>query len=132
MNITKIDNLNKLKYFSPNKVDKGNEFKQILDQKVSEVKETSLQINSDIRTDILEQGNKIVDLLDDYARELTNPLRTLKDIKPLVENSEREINIIETRVVDKGHNDEELERLVKALAVTANVAVLKFHRGDYI
>jgi len=40
--------------------------------------------------------------------------------------------LIEAEAADKVHQDQELEKFVQDLAVTANVAALKFHRGDYI
>ena len=71
-------------------------------------------------------------MLDDYVRELTDPVKTLKDIEPLVESIRKEVNSIEAEAAEKGYNDNELERIIKDVTITANVAMFKFHRGDYI
>jgi hypothetical protein len=39
---------------------------------------------------------------------------------------------MESEAVNKVQNDKALDSLVKDLAVTAKVAMYKFHRGDYI
>jgi len=78
------------------------------------------------------QSDKILHMLDDYARELTDPAKTLKDIEPLVESIRKEVNSIEAEAAEKVYNDNELESIIKDLAITANVAIFKFHRGDYV
>lgn len=132
MNVNKIDNFHKTESISPNKIDKGNEFKQVLNRKISEIKEPDQQIHVATKAEILEQSNKITNLLDDYARELADPSKTLKDVEPLIENIEKEVDIIESKISGGEHNDDELGGLVEALTVTANVAAFKFHRGDYV
>ena len=132
MDIVKIGNFHKINSFSSGKIDKGSEFKQVLDQKISETPGPSQNINIGVKTDIVEQGDKIINLLDEYARELADPLRTLKDIEPLIKDIEKEIDFIESKIAKKAHNDDELEDIVQSLTVTANAAVFKFHRGDYI
>ena len=132
MDIVKIGNLHKINSFSSGKIDKGSEFKQVLDQKISETSGPSKNINIGIKNDIVEQGDKIMNLLDEYARELADPLRTLKDIEPLIKDIEKEIDFIESKIAKRAHNDDGLEGIVQSLAVTANAAVFKFYRGDYI
>jgi hypothetical protein len=39
---------------------------------------------------------------------------------------------MESEAANKSHDDKALDRLVNDLAVTAKVALYKFHRGDYI
>jgi hypothetical protein len=132
MDIYKIGDFHQTKSISSNKIDNGNGFKQVLDQKLFEVKEPDQPIYAGIKNEILEQGDKITSLLDDYAKELADPSKTLKDIEPLIENIEKEVDIIESKVAGEVRNDDEFEGLVKALTVTANVAAFKFRRGDYI
>ena len=64
-----------------------------------------------------------------FSRELSDPRKTLKDLKPLVDNIEKEVNTFKMEAADKGH---ELDGLVQDLAVIANVALIKFHRGDLV
>jgi len=132
MNIHEIDNLYQAKSLSSQKTNKDNKFKQIFNQKLTEIHSTTPQTSLDCKRDVLNQSDKILHLLDDYARELTDPAKTLKDIEPLVESIRKEVNSIEAEAAEKVYNDNELERIIKDLTITANVAISKFHRGDYV
>ena len=133
MDIHELNNLSQVKAPSSKKVNnKDSGFKQIFDQKVADIHAVTSQIPLDCKKDVLGQSDKILHLLDDYARELTDPTKSLKDIEPLVENIRKEVSLIEDEAAMKIKNDSELERIIKDLAITANVALSKFHRGDYI
>jgi hypothetical protein len=132
MDINEVSNVYDGKLASPKKVKKGNGFTEILEQRLAEINPANPQTPRGINLDTLKQGNKVLNLLDDYARQLADPRKTLKDIEPLVESIKQEVGIIESEVSHKLHNDKHLEKLIKDLAVTANVAMFKFHRGDYI
>ena len=131
MDINKIDNSFLAKLSSTAKVD-DNQFKQIFDKKLDELHTTPSLSSVDSKSDVIVQSEKILDLLDNYAGELADPSRTLKDIRPLVDSIEKEVTLMESEAANKVQNDETLDRLVKDLAVTAKVAMYKFHRGDYI
>ena len=81
---------------------------------------------------IIDQSDKILNLLDEYAKTLADPTKTLKDISPLVERIDKEVSSIEAEVSNQTHADRDFGMFVKNLAVTTNVAVFKFHRGDYV
>jgi hypothetical protein len=132
VDINEVNNAYHGKLASSKKVKQGNGFTQILEQRLTEVDPTNLQTPRGANIDILKQTDKVLDLLDDYTRELADPAKTLRDIEPLVESIKQEVGIIEGVGSDTFHNDKDLERLIKDLAVTANVAMFKFHRGDYI
>ena len=42
------------------------------------------------------------------------------------------LNVFESKWADTPNVDEEMEGFAEALTITANVALLKFRRGDYI
>lgn len=132
MDINEINNSYKAKLSSSIKVNKDNGFKQIFDRKLAEINATTFQTPIDIKADVLEHSNRILNILDDYAKGLIDPSKTLKDIEPLVESIEKEVGLMEAKAADKGINDKDLDGFIKDLAVTANVAVFKFHRGDYV
>ena len=132
MDIRKIDKGYPGTSLSTNKVNTGEVFKQILDQKLAGVKAADPRTPIGIRADVLKQSDKILNLLDDYSRGLTDAEKTLKDMEPLVNRIEKEVRHIRAESVDKVQNDMELERFINELAVTAHVAVFKFHRGDYV
>jgi len=131
MDINKIDNSFQAKLSSTAKVD-DNQFKQIFDKKLDELHTTPGLSPVDGKGDVVVQSEKILNLLDHYAGELADPSRTLKDIRPLVDSIEKEVTQMESEAVNKVQNDKALDRLVRDLAVTAKVAMYKFHRGDYI
>ena len=132
MDINKIGNSFQAKLSSTAKVDDDHQFKQIFDQKLNELHPTTNPCPVDSKSDVIVQSEKILNLLDRYAGELADPARTLKDIRPLVDSIEKEVTLMESEAVNKVKNDKTLDRLVKDLAVTAKVAMYKFHRGDYI
>ena len=132
MDINKIGNSFQAKLSSTAKIDEDNQFKQIFDQKLDEIQTTNSPCPVDSKSDVIVQSEKILNLLDNYAGELADPVRTLKDIRPLVDSIEKEVTLMESEAVNKVQNDKALDRLVKDLAVTAKVAMYKFNRGDYI
>jgi len=132
MDINKISNSFQAKLSSTAKVDDDNQFKQIFDKTLDEVNAITRPCPVDSKSDVIVQSEKILNLLDHYAGELADPARTLKDIRPLVDSIEKEVTLMESEAVNKVQNDKALDRIVKDLAVTAKVAMYKFHRGDYI
>ena len=132
MDINKIGNSFQAKLSSTAKVEDDNQFKHIFGQKLDEIHATTSPCIVDSKSDVIVQSEKILNLLDNYAGELADPSRTLKDIRPLVDSIEEEISLMESEAVNKVQKDKALDRLVKDLAVTAKVAMYKFHRGDYI
>jgi hypothetical protein len=117
---------------SPKKVVSDCGFKEVFDKKINEINAATMSTTMDGKADVIKHGDKILNLLDEYTRNLADPAKTLKDIGPLVKNIEKEVSLIQAQSADAVHNDKALEKIIKDLAVTANVAVYKFHRGDYI
>ncbi len=132
MDINKIGNSFQEKLSSTAKLDVDNQFKQIFNQKLDALHPTTNPCPVDNKSDVIVQSEKILNLLDHYAGELADPARTLKDIRPIVDSIEKEVTLMESEAVGTVQNDNVLDRLVKDLAVTAKVAMYKFHRGDYI
>ena len=132
MDIHRIYDLFQGQRSSPGKVDSDCGFKQIFDKKINEINSETMSTSIGSKADVIKQGDKILNLLDDYTSELADPAKTLKDIGPLVKNIEKEVSLIEAESADVVNNDKALKKIIEDLAVTANVAVYKFHRGDYI
>ena len=70
--------------------------------------------------------------MDGYAKELADPSKTLKDIAPLVKRIQDEIHLMGPETSERSGDDKVLTGLIQELKVTANVAMLKFERGDYL
>ena len=132
MDITRIYDSFQGQPSSSKKVDGDCGFKQVFDKKINEMNAATMNTPVSSKADLIKNGDKILSLLDDYTRELADPAKTLKDMEPLVKIIEKEVSLIQDKSADIVHNDKALEKIIKDLAVTANVAVYKFHRGDYI
>lgn len=132
MDINSIKNQSETGFPSSHKINRDKGFGEIFDRKITELNATETLIPTGGKADVLEHGNRILNLLDDYARDLSNPRKTLKHIEPLVAAIKKEASLIEDEAAKKIQNDSELERFIKDVAVTANVAAFKFNRGDYV
>ena len=80
---------------------------------------------------ILDRVENLIDLLDQYRQQLSDPSLALKEIDPAIRaiNQARE-NL--TPVLDSLPEDEELKNIVNRTLITASLEVTKFYRGDYI
>ena len=110
-------------------------FKGIMDHQIKMVNapgEVLPTFVCDARTTVLAQGDKLLSLLDDYVADLENPRKTLKQIAPLVDSIENEVCRIHETVADSSMVDEDLLCLMEELKMTADVAMYKFHRGDFL
>jgi hypothetical protein len=132
MDINKVDNSFHAALSSTKKADCDHQFKQIFDQKLDEINGTGIISLVDNKRNVMEQSEKILNLLDRYSGSLADPTKSLKDIGPLVDSIEKEVGLIESGAGNQVHNDKALDKIVKDLAVTAKVAMYKFHRGDFI
>ena len=104
-------------------------FMEIYRSQLEAVSRPDAVSRQDARTDLLD---RILDLLDAYAAELDNPLKSLKEIDPLTRAIEREMDLFGERRSSHPQADAELQGLAEALEITAHVALLKFRRGDYV
>jgi hypothetical protein len=132
LDIYKIDHSYQEKVGSSTSKTKENGFKKVFDQKMNEISGTLPQNLLEGKTNVLNQGDKILNLLDDYGRVLTDPAKTLKEIEPLVERIEEEVSLFEVEAEQVGRDDEALTQITRDLATTAQVALLKFRRGDFL
>lgn len=110
-------------------------FKGILEHQMTMVStpgEVLSASDCDARTMVIAQGDKLLSLLNDYAADLENPGKTLKQIAPLVNSIENEVSRIQGTVADASLLDKDLLSLMDELKVTADVATYKFHRGDFL
>ena len=132
MDISRINNSIQPKCSPSPEIKRDCGFKEIFTRKLTGVNPTHSTAPADGRAEVLGLGDKILNLLEDYAKDLTNPAKTLKDIQPIVETIEKKISQIESKAAENVSDDKEFEKFVKDLVVTANVAAFKFHRGDYV
>jgi hypothetical protein len=132
MDISKIGNFSPTQVASPGKAQATGSFHEIYQDQLTAISPMDSQPPIDAKKDLMDQGDKVLDLLDVYTADLGNPEKTLKDIDPLATAIEEEMNVFESKWADQPHVDEEMEGFAEALTITANVALLKFRRGDFI
>lgn len=132
MDILKLINSYDPSWSSTPKTEKNTGFQEIFDQKLEAAAPLSEDTSRQSKADVLRLGDQVLDLLDLYAQELMNPSKTLKEIAPIVEDIEKGVGEIEAKTNQAVRDDRDLNRLVNDLVVTANTAVFKFHRGDYL
>lgn len=99
-------------------------------QKTPEMSLDSGRIDDKAR--MLSQGDGILTLLETYAADLENPGKTLKQMAPLVEAIDHEVTRLEQKANARFSRDEVLMEWVNELSLTARVATVKFHRGDFL
>ncbi len=87
---------------------------------------------NDPRAQLLSRGEDILTLLETYAADLENPAKTLKQMAPLVDVIEHEIHQFEKKAAAWFSGDQALLGWANDLSLTARIATVKFHRGDFL
>ena len=147
MDIKKItDCFDPAKFSCSRKTEEKNSFEQVLNNvvKANEAKSTekATSINSvsplselqsrDLRCHVLKQAYTVVDLLDVYSQDLANPQKSLKNIGDVIARMEKEVHSLKSGSDNMVEHDEKLLGFVRDVAVTAQVEIFKFYRGDYV
>jgi hypothetical protein len=132
MDIRQIDNLLALKTSSSRKASTTGGFGEIYNQKLAAISETDTQAQLAAKKALIDQSSRIMDLLDEYAGHLSNPAKSLKELDPLVRTIQNQVDLVAAKAADPKFATDEIGAVVTDLALTANVAVLKFQRGDFV
>ena len=132
MDIRQIDNLTAFKPSSSQKTKSTGEFGEIYKQKLAAISKVDSRVQLDAKKALLDQSNRIMDLLDEYAGHLSNPAKSLKELDPLVRTIQDQVDLVAAKAADPKYATDEIGAIVTDLALTANVAVLKFQRGDFV
>ena len=123
--------LEKLSPSKNKKLERDAGFKKLFDLKLSEVEQTTLSDPIDNRKKVLDHGNRLLNLLDDYGRMMLDPSKTSLDMEPVIGHIEKEIERMEAEAADRVPDDKTLSDLINDLSIVANVAISKYHRGDF-
>lgn len=134
MNIREINNTYRPQISSSGNIqgsDKG--FKKVLESNIQNADGPGLNPEkpSALTQEVLEHSERMLDLLDNYARDLKDRTKTLREIQPLIDSIQSELMFMETRSHGDFVEEKELQTFIKDLEITANVAVYKFYRGDF-
>ena len=132
MDIRQINNLAAPKTSSSQKAKSTDEFSQIYNQKLAAISKADSQVQLEAKRALIDHSSQIMDLLDEYAGHLRNPAKSLKELDPLVRTIQHQADLVAAKAADPEYATDEIGAVAKDLALTANVAVLKFQRGDFI
>ena len=125
----------------PKKSESGN-FSDVLAQAVSEQVQRAKRIEEARYTQTVAPVSdsslpplwlKVKDLLnvlDEYSQNLGNAKNSLKDLEPLIDKMENQIQVIDGDI-DTAKTDP-LNVLAQQVLTQAQVEVIKFRRGDYV
>lgn len=83
------------------------------------------------RRGAVDQVENLVDLLDHYRQQLSDPRITLKKIDPIIKEIENQRERL-APLMDSLPEGEKLKDIVNETLVTASLEVTRFYRGDYI
>jgi len=76
------------------------------------------------------QINGVVDSLDRYGEALGNPTYTLKEIEPLAAEMEEQAQMLLSQLEEGGFGS--LRQVAEEAVAQAQIAAIKFRRGDYV
>jgi len=79
----------------------------------------------------IKRVDDLINLLDDYRKQLADPAITLRSIEPVMKKITKEKDQL-SMLLDSLPNEDGLKDIVNRALITASLEVIKFNRGDYI
>ena len=78
----------------------------------------------------IKRVDDLINLLDDYRKQLADPAITLRSIEPVMKKITEKDQL--SSLLDSLPNEDGLKDIVNRALITASLEVIKFNRGDYI
>ena len=75
---------------------------------------------------VIQKTDKLLDLLDNYSKDIDDPDKTLKDVEPLIDTIKKDASVLLAEADKALPGDGDLKRIAREAAVTANVEYIKF------
>jgi len=79
----------------------------------------------------VERVDNLLNLLDNFRKQLADPQVTLRSIEPVMNTIVKEKEQMSS-VLDSLTNEDGLKDIVNRTLITASLEVIKYYRGDYI
>ncbi|MGD9183122.1 MAG: hypothetical protein PVF26_11535 [Desulfobacterales bacterium] len=79
----------------------------------------------------VERVHSLLNLLDNYRKQLSDPHVTLKTLEPLMNTIAREKDQL-SGLMESMPKEDGLTHILNQTLITASLEVIKFNRGDYI
>ena len=83
------------------------------------------------KVSVVKRVDNLIDLLDDYRKQLADPTITLRSIEPVMKRITKEKDQLSS-LLDSLPNEDRLKDIVNRTLITASLEVIKYNRGDYI
>lgn len=80
---------------------------------------------------MVERIDNLLNLLDNYRQQLSDPHVTLRTLEPVMNTIAKEKNQL-SGLLDSMPNEDGLKHILNQTLITASLEVIKFNRGDYI
>jgi hypothetical protein len=87
--------------------------------------------SSEAREAAVERLDNLLNLLDQYRKQLADSRVTLRQIEPLLNTIDKEQKQL-TAVLKAMPDEDGLKDIVHRTLITTSLEVVKFNRGDYI
>ena len=84
-----------------------------------------------IKNATVERVDHLLNLLDNYRKQLADPTMTLRKIEPVMNTIIEEKEQLAS-MLDSLAGEEELKDIVNQTLITASLEAIKYNRGDYI
>ena len=84
------------------------------------------------RADYTDRTSQVINLMDSYAKSLSNPRKTLKDIEPELLTFIEEAQTLHEEYINSGNVDSGLKNILEDLLRAARLESARFNRGDYL
>ena len=81
---------------------------------------------------VVEKTDSLMGLLDQYAANLSDPEKSLKEIASLLATIKTSAQELMQEARQTLNPDDELKQIARQCAIMANVEYIKFERGDYL
>jgi hypothetical protein len=79
----------------------------------------------------VERIDQLLNLLENYRRQLRNRQVTLRTLEPVMNTIAKEKDQL-SRVLDSMPNEDRLKDILNQTLITASLELIKYNRGDYI
>ena len=79
----------------------------------------------------VERVHNLLNLLDSYRKQLSDPHVTLRKLEPLMNTIAKEKDQL-SALMESMPEEDGLKHILNQTLITASLEVIKFNRGDYI
>ena len=86
---------------------------------------------SEIKNATIERVDNLLNLLDNYRKQLADPTMTLRSIEPVLNTIIKEKEQLSS-LLDSLTSEDGLKDIVNHTLITASLEEIKYNRGDYI